>query len=134
VRDQEHVHDRAQEKQRRRHQPEEQEGDVRRLPAIAGHDELFARGFLGQPFSKIEVFHHPGDQLLRGLAQRHLFGRGETIAFALPDPLALARDRLHALFQLFARKQRHDQRIRRRAHGDGGEQHGHEPRVVELVD
>ncbi len=134
VRDHEHIQHRPDEEQDRRHQPEEQERDVRRVPAIAGHDQLFARGFLGQPFAEVEVLHHLGDQLLRRLAQRHLFGPGETLALALADPLAFAGDRLHALGQTFAGKQRHDQRIGGRAHGDSGEQHGHEPRVVELVD
>ena len=64
--------------------------------------------------------------MLWRLAQRNLFGLGEAFALALSDPLALARDRLHALLQTFAREQRHDQRIGRRAHGDGREQHGHE--------
>src|SRR5258708_37127817 len=84
-------------------QSEEQECDVRRVPAISGHGELFERGLLGQPFSEVEVVHHPGDDLLRCLTQRGPFGLGETLALALPDPLAFARHRLHALCQSLAR-------------------------------
>ena len=114
--------------------PEEQEGDVGRLAAIAGLHQLVARGFLGQPFSEIEVFHDPGYELLRRLAQRYLLGPVHAVALALPDPLALARDRLHALGETFAGEHRHHQRVGRRAGRDGGEQHRHEVRVVDLVD
>ena len=134
LRDHEHIEHRADEHHDRCHRAEEQEGDVGRLAAIAGHDQLVARGFLRQPFGQVEVFHHLGDELLRRLAQRYLFGLGEPVALALPDPLAFAGDRLHALGEAFAGEQRHDQRVGGRARRDGGEQHGHEPCVVELGD
>jgi hypothetical protein len=119
VRDHEHVEDRAGEQHDRRHQPEEQEGDVRRVAAIARHGQLVAGGLLGQPFAEIEVFHHPRDQLLRCLPQRDLLALVQAIALTLPDTLALAGDRLHALGEAFAGEQRHHQRIGRRAGGDG---------------
>ena len=104
------------------------------MPAISGHGELFERGLLRQPFAEVEVHHHLGDELLRCLTQCDLFGLGEALALALPDPLAFARDRLHALLQSPGCKQRHDQRVGGRACGDGGEQHRHKARVVELGD
>ena len=55
MRDQEEVDDRADEQHERRHDADEQEGDVGRLAAIAGHDELVARGFLREPFGEVEV-------------------------------------------------------------------------------
>ena len=134
VRDHEHVEGCAEKQHDRRHRAGEQERDIGRVAAIAGHDQLVARGFLRQPFGQVEVFHHLGDDLLRGLAQRHLLRFVEAVALALPEPFALAGDRLHALGKAFAGKQRHDQRVSGRARRDGGEQHGHEPCVVELGD
>src|SRR5712692_279926 len=134
MRDHEDIQHRADEKHDRSNQPEEQECDVRRMPAIAGHDKLLARGLLRQPFPKVEVFHHLGDELLRGLPQRYLFVLGETFALPLPDPLAFAGDGLHALGQSFAGEQRHHQRVRGSAHGNSGEHHGNEPCVVDLLD
>ena len=134
VRDHENVQHRRKEHDDGRHQPEKQEGDVRRVPAIAGHGELVARGLLGQPFPEIEIIHHLGYELLRRLAQRDLLGLVQTLALALPDPLAFACHRLHALGEAFAGEQRHHQRIGGRARGDRSEQHGHEMSVVKLVD
>ena len=132
VRDQEDIEGRADEQHDRRHQAEEQEGDVGRVPAIAGQRQLFERGFLRQIFGQVEIFHDLGDELLRRLPQRHLLGLVEALALALADPFALARHRLHPLVQALAGEERHDQRIGGRAHRDRGEQHGHEVRVVEL--
>ena len=134
LRDHEHVESRADKQHDRRHRAGKQERDVGRVAAIAGHDQLVARGFLRQPFGQVEIFHHLGNELFRGLPQRHLFRLGEAVALALPEPFALAGNRLHALGEAFAGKQRHDQRIGGRARRDSGKQHGHEPRVVHLGD
>ena len=134
MRDHENIQHRRQEKHDRRYQPEEQECDVRRVPAVSGHGELFERGLLRQPFAEVEVLHDLGDELLRCLTQRDLFGLGEALALALSNPLAFARNRLHALFQSPGCQQRHDQGVGSRACGDGGEQHRHEARVMELGD
>ena len=132
LRDHEHVEGRAEKQHDRCHRAGEQEGDIGRVAAIAGHDQLVAGGFLRQPFGQVEVFHHLGNELLRGLAQRHFLRFCEAVALALPDPFALAGHRFHAFGEAFAGEQRHDQRVSGRARRDGGEQHGHEPCVVEL--
>jgi len=134
MRDHEDIEHGAHQHHDRCHRAGKQEGDVGRVSAIAGHDELFDRGFLGKPFGEVEVVHHLGDELPRRLTQRNLLVLAEALAFALPDPFALIRDRLHALGEAFSGKQRHDQRIGRRARGDGRQQHGHEVRVVKLID
>ena len=83
VGDHEDVEDRAEEQHDRRHHAEEQEGDVGRVAAIAGHDQLVARSFLRQPFGQVEVVRPTLEtQLLRCLAQRSLFRFGKTLALA----------------------------------------------------
>jgi hypothetical protein len=134
LRDHEHVEDGRDKQHDRRHRAGEQKRDVGRVATIAGHDQLVAGGFLCQPFGQVEIFHHLGNELFRGLPQRHLFRFGEAVALALAQPFALAGNRLHALGEAFAGKQRHDQRVGGRARRYRGKQHGHEPRVVHLGD
>jgi hypothetical protein len=104
VRDHEHVEDRADKQHDRCYRAGKQERDVGRVAAIACHDQLIARGFLRQPLGQVEIFHHLGNELLRGLPQRHLFRFDEPVALALPEPFALAGNRFHALGEAFAGK------------------------------
>ena len=103
-----------------------------RRAAKAGHHQLLARRFLGEPFGEVEIVHHPGNDLLRCLPQRDLFGLVEALALALAHALALARHRLHALGHVLAGEQRHHQRVDGEARGERREQHGHEADVVKL--
>ena len=62
-------------------------------------------------FAEVEIFHDLGNELLRVCRSDTFSDLGEALALALPEPLALAGDRLHALVQPFAGEQRHDQGI-----------------------
>jgi hypothetical protein len=116
------------------HHAEKQISDIRRVTAIAGLDQQQPRLFLADPFREIEVLDDGVHVRPRRLPQRHLISLRQTLAFALPDPLALESHGLHAHREHVARQQRHRQRQHRSACGDRRKHHRQKLRVDELLE
>jgi hypothetical protein len=100
----EDIEQRADQHDGRHHQPEEQEGDVRRLAAVARLHQQRARLLLAHPLVQVELLDDGLHVLLGGAAQHHLLAAREPLALALAHLLPLERHRLHALGERVGRR------------------------------
>src|SRR5581483_7282269 len=95
--DHEKVKQREQETCDRGDHAEEQVGDIGRLAAISGLDQLETRFFLPDPFAEIETVDDGLDILFGRLPELGLLALlRHPLALALPDFFALERNSAHA--------------------------------------
>ncbi len=134
VDDDEQIEQREDQDHDRRDHAEEQIGDIGRLPAVAGLDQLFPRFLLAQPFRQVEALHHGLHVLLGRLPQPRLVATRQPFALALTQLLALDRDRLEPAAQVVAGQQRHRQGQHGGRRPDGREQRGQEPRIGQFLE